>query len=148
LPLRKDLCPLERKVCELSCFKINPHPYKKRLSYIISVLKSEAEHMLKYKYYVFGHYPWSCLYLKHCAVYFSKHNISETGVCLHLQVKPTQLGPKDGNRIQSPKGCVLKNKQDGVLDKDKTMDNVQKHSICTNVPSSQTFRSYLHVEVM
>jgi hypothetical protein len=23
------------------------------------------------------------------------------------------------------------------------MDNVQKHSICTNVPSSQTFRSYL-----
>jgi ribosome modulation factor len=22
------------------------------------------------------------------------------------------------------------------------MDNVQKHNICTNVPSSQTFRSY------
>jgi hypothetical protein len=29
------------------------------------------------------------------------------------------------------------------LDKDRTMDNVQKHNICTNVPSSQTFRSYL-----
>jgi hypothetical protein len=27
------------------------------------------------------------------------------------------------------------------LDKDKTMDNVQKHNICTNVPSSQNFRS-------
>jgi hypothetical protein len=27
------------------------------------------------------------------------------------------------------------------LDKDRTMDNVQKHSICTNVPSSQTFRA-------
>jgi hypothetical protein len=26
----------------------------------------------------------------------------------------------------------LKNKQDGVLDKDKMMDNVQKHNICTN----------------
>jgi hypothetical protein len=24
------------------------------------------------------------------------------------------------------------------------MDNAQKHHICTNVPSSQTFRSYLH----
>jgi hypothetical protein len=38
-----------------------------------------------------------------------------------------------------------------VLDKDKTMDNVQKRNICTNVPSSQTFRSYqllsLHVFV-
>jgi hypothetical protein len=28
------------------------------------------------------------------------------------------------------------------LDKDRTMDNVQQHNICTNVPSSQTFRSY------
>jgi hypothetical protein len=40
-----------------------------------------------------------------------------------------------------------KNKQDFNLDKDKTMDNVQKHNICTNVPSAQTFRSYLHVIV-
>jgi hypothetical protein len=31
------------------------------------------------------------------------------------------------------KRCVLKNKQDGVLDKGKTMDNVQKHNICTGV---------------
>jgi hypothetical protein len=29
------------------------------------------------------------------------------------------------------------------LDKDRTMDNVQQHNICTNVPLSQTFRSYL-----
>jgi hypothetical protein len=29
----------------------------------------------------------------------------------------------------------------GILDKDKTMDNVQKRNICTNVQSSQTFRS-------
>jgi hypothetical protein len=26
-----------------------------------------------YKYYVFGHYPSSCLYLKRRPVYFSKH---------------------------------------------------------------------------
>jgi hypothetical protein len=32
---------------------------------------------------------------KHRLVYTSKHNISETGFCLSLQVKPTQLGPID-----------------------------------------------------
>jgi hypothetical protein len=36
----------------------------------------------------------------------------------------------------------MKGKQDDVLDKDKTMNNVQERNICTNVPSSQTFRSY------
>jgi hypothetical protein len=49
--------------------------------------------------------------------------------------------PEDGDRIHSPKRCVLKNKQAGVLDKDKMMDNIQKQ-FCTNVPLSQTFRSY------
>jgi hypothetical protein len=43
----------------------------------------------QYRYYVSGHYPSSCLY-------FSKHNVSETGFCLRLHVKPTQLGPIDG----------------------------------------------------
>jgi hypothetical protein len=33
--------------------------------------------------------------------------------------------------IQSPKHCGLKGKQDDVLDKNKTMDNVQKRHICT-----------------
>jgi hypothetical protein len=28
----------------------------------------------------------------YCPFYISKHSISETGFCLHLQVKPTQLG--------------------------------------------------------
>jgi hypothetical protein len=27
--------------------------------------------------------------------------------------------------------CVLKYKQDGVLDQNRTMDNAQKHNICT-----------------
>jgi hypothetical protein len=79
----------------------------------------------EYKYYVFGHYPLSGLYLKHRPIYFSKH-VSETGFCLRLQVKPTQLGP-----IDSP-GPYLEpkeNKQDGVLDRDKVVGNVQKH-IC------------------
>jgi hypothetical protein len=38
--------------------------------------------------------------------------------------------PEDRNRIQSLKRCVFRYKQDGVLDKNRTMDNVQKHNIC------------------
>jgi hypothetical protein len=77
-----------------------------------------------YNYYVFGHYPSSCLYLKNCRLFFKTQRFSDWTL--------------------SPKRCVLKNKQDGFLDKDRTMDNVQKHNNCTNVPSSQTFRSYRH----
>jgi hypothetical protein len=54
-----------------------------------------------YKYYVFGHYPLSCLYLK------------------------------------IPSSLFI------FLDKDRTVDNVQKHYICTNVPPSHTFRSWV-----
>jgi hypothetical protein len=32
---------------------------------------------------------------KHRPVYFSKHNVSETGFCLRLQVNPTQMSPID-----------------------------------------------------
>jgi hypothetical protein len=61
----------------------------------------------------------------HRPVYISEHNVSETGLCLLLQVKPTQLAPIDRASgylrneygIQSPKRCVLKHKQEGVLDK-------------------------------
>jgi hypothetical protein len=38
---------------------------------------------------------------------------------------------------------VLKYKEYSVLDKNRMMASVQKHNICTNVPSSQNFRSYL-----
>jgi hypothetical protein len=31
----------------------------------------------------------------HRAVYIIKHNVSDTGSCLRLQVKPTQLGQTD-----------------------------------------------------
>jgi hypothetical protein len=47
-----------------------------------------------YKYYVFGRYPSSCLYLK-TVLFIFKHNVLETGFCLRLQVKPTQLSPID-----------------------------------------------------
>jgi hypothetical protein len=48
-----------------------------------------------YKYYVFGHYPSSRVYLKRRPVYVSEHNVSETGFCLRLLVVRTQLGPID-----------------------------------------------------
>jgi hypothetical protein len=48
-----------------------------------------------YKYYVSGHYSSSCFYVKHRSVYIPKHMVSETGLCLRLQVKPTYLGPID-----------------------------------------------------
>jgi hypothetical protein len=44
--------------------------------------------------------------------------------------------PEDGDRIQSPKRYVLINKK-------RMMTNVQKHNNFINIPSSQTFRSYL-----
>jgi hypothetical protein len=40
---------------------------------------------MRWKYYFSEHYPSSCFH--------SKHKVSDTGFCLHLQVKPTQLGP-------------------------------------------------------
>jgi hypothetical protein len=63
--------------------------------------------------------------LKSRPVYISKHNISETGFYLCPRVKPTLLGPIDR---ASPHLWM--------------MDNVQEHNNCTNLPSSQTFRSY------
>jgi hypothetical protein len=53
-----------------------------------------------FKYYVFGHYPSSCLYLQNRPVYFLKHNVSETGLYPRLQVKPTQLGLISGHLCQ------------------------------------------------
>jgi hypothetical protein len=46
-----------------------------------------------------------------------------------------------GNRIQIPKGCF--EKYTGRCNKDRTISNVQKINICTNVPSSQTIRPYM-----
>jgi hypothetical protein len=48
--------------------------------------------------------------------------------------------PEDRDRIQSPKRCVLKNKQDNVLDKDKTKSNIQKRNILTIIEYS--FRNF------
>jgi hypothetical protein len=73
-------------------------------------------------------------------LFYLKHNVSETGFCLCHLVKPTQFGPIDGAspylrpteqdfpgdgvRIQSPK-CL-------VLNKNRTIGNIQKRNICMN----------------
>jgi hypothetical protein len=54
------------------------------------------------------------------------------GDLLHTHVGLILILPEDGSRIQSTKRCVLTYKQDGVLDKNRTVVNVQKHNICTN----------------
>jgi hypothetical protein len=43
----------------------------------------------------FWTYPSSCFYLQQRPVYISKHNVSETGFYLRLQVKLIQLGSID-----------------------------------------------------
>jgi hypothetical protein len=80
-------------------------------------------------------------------LFLYKYNVTEIGLCYWTGCidwgEFSRLLPEDGERIQSPKRCVLKYKQDGVLDKSRTMDNVHKVSNCINVPSLRTFKSYL-----
>jgi hypothetical protein len=45
---------------------------------------------------------------------------------VNLLGPPEQIPPEVGDKIQSPKCCVLNKK--------RTMDNVQKHNICINIP--------------
>jgi hypothetical protein len=96
----------------------------------------------------------------HRPVYSAKHDVSETGFCLRLQVKPTQLGPIDGaipylrrqghigtssidwaqlsrfylntETESSLRNVVFWSTNRAVfLDKKRKMDNVQKHNIYT-----------------
>jgi hypothetical protein len=94
----------------------------------------------------------------HRPVNISKHNISETGFCLrplvlysgdrarfHLEHTTFRRldyvsvfrKTEDGDRVQSPKRCVLTYKHDFFLDKNRMMDNLQKHNICTKVVCSK-----------
>jgi hypothetical protein len=53
--------------------------------------------------------------------------------------------PEDGDRIQSPKRCALKKKRNDILDKNKTMDNVQKRNICKKTSVYQFMKSGLNL---
>jgi hypothetical protein len=56
--------------------------------------------------------------------------------------KPVLPEDRDRDRIQSLKDCVLKYKLDCVLDKNRTLDNVHKHNICTIRYSISTPHNY------
>jgi hypothetical protein len=46
---------------------------------------------------------------------YLKHDVSETGFCLRLQVVSTQLGPmRRASPVQSLKLCVLHKRQDDL----------------------------------
>jgi hypothetical protein len=87
---------------------------------------------LRYKYYVSGHYPSSCIYLKHRPIYISKQRFEDwilspsSGKTYshlgpndrptpYLLTGPEYVLPEDGDKIQSPKRCVFKYKQGGVF---------------------------------
>jgi hypothetical protein len=65
------------------------------LTVYISTKISMTKTLLQYKYYVSGHYPSTCFYLKYLPVYISTHDVSKTGFCLRLQLEPSHLGPID-----------------------------------------------------
>jgi hypothetical protein len=86
-----------------------------------------------YKYYVSGNYPSSCLYFKteRFGVWILSPSSGKTysgaidrdSCCLQ----------RDGDKIQAPKRPVLKYKQDGGLDRNRKMDNVQKPNVSSDV---------------
>jgi hypothetical protein len=57
--------------------------------------------------------------ITHHPVFYLKHNISETGFHLRLQVEPTQLEMEMEFSLQNI-----------FLNKNRSMDNVQKHNSC------------------
>jgi hypothetical protein len=80
---------------------------------------------------------------KNAVLFILQNNVSEPGFFLRLQVKPTQLGPIDRARfyLKTEAESSLRNvvfwkiNKTVLLDKDRAMDNVQKHNtrICTNL---------------
>jgi hypothetical protein len=95
-------------------------------------LNTEVRARQFYKYYVSGHYPSSCFYLKHSHVYTSKYNIFGDWILC-------QLSPIDR---ASPylRNVVLKYKEDGILYKNRKIYNDQKLNICTKKIPEKKYR--------
>jgi hypothetical protein len=91
---------------------------------------------LEYKYYVSGHHPSSCFYLK--TKRFGNWILSSSLEIGTSSIDWTQL-IKFSLKLKTKSS--LRNVV--ILTKNRTMDDDQKHNTCINVPSSQTFRPYL-----
>jgi hypothetical protein len=75
----------------------------------------------QYKYFVAGHYPLSCLYLKTSSCFFFKKTFRRLDSVSGPQIGTSSIDWAQLSRfnlktetIKSPKRCVLKNKEDGV----------------------------------
>jgi hypothetical protein len=66
-----------------------------------------------------------------CCLEVTQMSRDRDKLCL---LDPTEkVLPDDGDRIQSPKRYVLKYKQDDILHKDETMDNIRERNGCKNL---------------
>jgi hypothetical protein len=75
------------------------------------------------------------LYCNVCLLDRGRGTLDYTLRKIIVKIKARVLSYLKTETIHSPKRHVLKDKQDDMLDEDKTMDNVQKRNICTNVPT-------------
>jgi hypothetical protein len=76
---------------------------------------------------------------KHRPVYFSKHDGEGTSCIDWAQLSRFYLKTETESSFR--KVVFWKMNRMVFLDKDRTVDNVQKRSICFNVPSPQSFSS-------
>jgi hypothetical protein len=114
---------------------------------------------LYYKCYVPVHYPSSCLYVKTPSCLYYKTTFrrldsvsfrwnllswaqSEIGASSIDWAQLSRFYLKTETKFSLRNVFCNRNRR-VFLDKGRTIDNIQKYNICTNVQSSQTFRSYL-----
>jgi hypothetical protein len=85
------------------------------------------------------HYSSSCFCLKH-ETFWRLDSVSASGErnssIEWAQLRRYHLKPETDSSLQN-----------AVLNKNRAMDNVQKHNNCINTPSSQTFRREIHLKM-
>jgi hypothetical protein len=102
------------------------------MAYINNHLQ-ESINKSKYKYYVFGHYPSSCFYLKTVLfIYFLNKRD-----CVRFEVS-TAMTLKNAVLLDVVPCSYCVNRRLGGT----SVNTISTRDVCTNVPQSQTFRSY------
>jgi hypothetical protein len=98
---------------------------------LVEILEDRAASIFRkeeyYKHYVSGHYPSSCFYLNHGPVFIGTISVN------WAQLRRFYLKTETESSLRNV----------AFLNKNRTMDNVQKYNVYANVPALQTFRSYL-----
>jgi hypothetical protein len=107
------------------------HTYQTTQCHVCENLKA---YLNRNSFCVSGHSPSSCFYLKQNTTFRRLDSVSVFRWNLLSWVQSIELVPISGP-VPEPL-CV-------VLNKNRTMHNVQKHNNFINIPSSQTCRSWL-----